>query len=123
MRSALPGEVTQVVQLGAAHAAAAHDLDVGEHGAVEREDALDADAVRDLADRERRAHTRSRAGRCRPLERLDALLSPFLYAHVHAQRVTGPEGGNIRTEPLFLVLDEGMHMTLGANVPGFERKC
>src|SRR4051794_34870742 len=45
----LAGEMAQVVQLGAAHAAAADDRDVGQHGAVEREDALDADAVGDLA--------------------------------------------------------------------------
>ena len=41
----LAGDVAQVVQLRAAHEATAHDGDVGEHGAVDREDALDADAV------------------------------------------------------------------------------
>src|SRR6476661_7984291 len=50
----LAGEMAQVVELRAPHAATPDDLDVGQHGAVEREDALDADAVGDLADREGR---------------------------------------------------------------------
>src|SRR6478736_6821611 len=52
----LTGEVAQVVQLRAPHAATPHDLDVRQHWAVEREDALDADAIGDLTDREGRAH-------------------------------------------------------------------
>src|SRR5687767_2698516 len=48
----LAGEMAQVVELGATNAAAAHDLDVGEHRAVEGEDALDPDAVGDLANGE-----------------------------------------------------------------------
>src|SRR5215467_5301960 len=42
----------QVIELGPAHLAAAHDLDRVDHRRVEREHALDALAVRDLAHRE-----------------------------------------------------------------------
>src|SRR6478752_5997778 len=118
----LAGEMAQVVELRAAHAAAPHDLDVGQHGAVEREDALDADAVGDLADREGRAHAGSTLGDAHAFERLNALLLTLLHADVHAQRVTGTEGGKVRAEPLFLGFDEGMHMTLGAEEPGLRLK-
>jgi hypothetical protein len=92
-------------------------MDVGEHGAVQREDALDTDAVRDLANGERRAHSRATAGDAHTFERLDPLLLAFLDSHVHAQRVTSPEGRNVGAEPLFLGFDEGMHMSLGARSP------
>src|SRR5690349_10247921 len=46
---------TEIVQLGAADLAAGDDLDLLQAGRVQREGALDADAVGDLADRERRA--------------------------------------------------------------------
>ena len=48
------------------------------------------------------------------LERLNALLFPFLHAHVHADGITGAERREVVAEPLFLGFDEGMHMTLGA---------
>src|SRR5258705_5276698 len=110
----LAGEMAQVVELGPAHAAATDDIDVGQHGALDREDGLDADAVGDLAHGERRADAAAPTGNADSLERLDALLLPFLDAHVHAEGVTGAEGREIGAEPLFLGFDEGMHMTLGA---------
>src|SRR5688500_6209057 len=118
----LAGEVAEIIELRAPHAATAHDLDLGQHRAVKREDALDADAVGDLTNRERRAHTGAAPRDADALECLNALLVTFLHAHVHAQRVTGPEGGDVGAEPLFLGLDEGMHMTLGATGPGLRRK-
>src|SRR3954470_6088510 len=74
----LAGEVTQVVELGAAHAATTDDIDVGQHGAVQREDALDADAVGNLADGEAGADTRATTRDADTLERLNALLFAFL---------------------------------------------
>src|SRR5215211_1727084 len=106
----LAGEVAQVVELRAAHAAAADDRDVRPHRAVHREDALDADAVRDLADRERLADPAAAAGDAHPLEGLEALLVALAHAHVHAQGVARPERRDV-AEPLFLGFDEGMHMT------------
>src|SRR4051794_40367111 len=49
------GEMTEVVELGATHAPAAHNRKVRDHGAVDGEDALDADAIGDLAHGERLA--------------------------------------------------------------------
>src|SRR4051794_40371019 len=45
----LAAQAAQVIQLGAAHLAAAHDLDRVDHRRIERKHALDALAVRDLA--------------------------------------------------------------------------
>ena len=48
----LAAQAAQVIELGAAHLAAAHQLDRVDHRRVEREHALDALAVGNLADRE-----------------------------------------------------------------------
>src|SRR5438132_9864695 len=48
----LAGELPQIVELCATHTSAAHDGDVRDHRAVHRENALDADAVRDFPYRE-----------------------------------------------------------------------
>src|SRR5208282_2026173 len=50
----LAAAAAQIIQLGAPHRAAPHHLDAGDPRAVEREHALDALAVRDLAHREAR---------------------------------------------------------------------
>src|SRR5450631_116975 len=47
----LAAQVAQVVQLGAPHVAAGHDLDLLDDRAVQREGALDANAEADLANR------------------------------------------------------------------------
>src|SRR5712691_1751190 len=49
----LAGEVTQVIELRAAHPAAPHDVHALDPGRVQRERALDADAVGDAAHGER----------------------------------------------------------------------
>jgi hypothetical protein len=77
---------------------------------VHGEDALDADAVRDLADGERLVDASATPGDAHALERLEALLVSLLHADVHSQGVTSPEGGDVRAEPFFLGFDEGMHM-------------
>src|SRR5438552_8622505 len=48
----LAAQTAQVIELGAAHLAAAHDLDRVDHRRIEREHALDALAIGDLAHRE-----------------------------------------------------------------------
>ena len=45
----LAAQAAEVIELGAAHLAAAHDLDLLHHRRIDREDALDALAVGDLA--------------------------------------------------------------------------
>src|SRR5207248_902310 len=51
----------QIVELGAAHLAAAHNLDRVDHRRIERKDALHALAVGDFADRETLVEARARA--------------------------------------------------------------
>src|SRR5437868_4496678 len=95
----LAGEMAQVIQLGATDATATNDLNLGEHRAVHREDALDADTVGDLSHRERFAHSTAAARDANALEGLDALLLTLLHADVDAQRITSAERRN-RAEPL-----------------------
>ena len=84
----LAGEVPQVVQLGPAHAATTHDGDFGEHGAVDREDALHADAVGDLPDRERLAHAATTAGNAgRPRTPGGRSFVAFLHPDADTQRI------------------------------------
>src|SRR5688572_29104988 len=52
----------EIIELGAAHRAAAHDLDRIDDRRIEREDALDALAEANLADREVGVHTLVGAG-------------------------------------------------------------
>src|SRR6185437_14307566 len=85
----LAGEIAEVIELRAAHAAAAHNYDLGKHRAVHREDALDADTVRNLADGEGLAHPGAATGDADALEGLDALLLTFTDADVHPQGVAG----------------------------------
>src|SRR4029077_10529216 len=58
----LAAQAAQVIQLGAAHLAAAHELDRVDHRRVEREYALDAFAVGNLAHRESLVDAAARAG-------------------------------------------------------------
>src|SRR6185503_1038418 len=105
----LAGQVAQVVELGAANPPAADHRDVGDHGAVEREDALDTDAVGDLSDREAFADAATATRDAHALERLNALLVSFLDADVHAERVAGTKGRHVAAQPGFLSFDEGVH--------------
>src|SRR6476661_9536723 len=79
----LAGEVAEVVQLRATHATAADDREVADHRAVHGEDALHADAVRDLANGEGLADATAAAGDAYALERLQTLLLAFTDSHVH----------------------------------------
>ena len=62
-RGRLADAVAQVVQLGPADRAGALHLDLGDLRRVQREDALDALALHDAADREHLAHAARRGGR------------------------------------------------------------
>src|SRR5215813_11624533 len=62
----------QVIELGAAHLAAAQDLDRVDHGRIERKDALHALAVRNLAHGEILVEARARAADANALIGLDA---------------------------------------------------
>src|SRR2546430_9162812 len=96
------GEPTQEVELGAAHATLAHQLDLGDRRRVQREDALDPDARRDLAHGERRIDPGTAAGDADALERLQALLVALADPHHHADRVARIERRKVGLEPLAL---------------------
>ena len=74
----LAAAVAQVIELGPAHGAAAHDLDGIDHRRIEREDALDALAVGDLADREALLEAAAGAGDADALVGLHAGALAFL---------------------------------------------
>src|SRR5690349_24377167 len=66
----LAAAATQVIQLGAAHVAAADHRDLGDRRGIQREDALHALAVADLAHGEVAVQALVRAGNAHALERL-----------------------------------------------------
>ena len=94
MRARLTGAAAQVIELGAADIAAAHDLDLVDDRRIEREDALDALAEADLADGEAGADALVGAGDAHAFERLDAGAVAFDHLDADAQRVAGAEFGN-----------------------------
>jgi hypothetical protein len=116
-------EVAQIVQLRATDASTANDRDLRDHRAVDRENALDADAVRDLANRERRADARAALCDANTLKSLESFLVALADAYVDAEGVPCSERGNVVAEPLFLGFNEGMHMTLGAGVNSLVKTC
>src|ERR1700749_808115 len=69
----LPRTSPQVVQLGPAHVAPGHDLDLGDDRRVERERPLDPDLKAQLPDGERLLQARALAGDHVTLEDLDPL--------------------------------------------------
>src|SRR6185436_18517903 len=92
--------VAEEVELGAAGVGAADDLELGDHRAVDRELALDADLVDDAADRNHLVGRAALAGDEDALEDLDPLLVALDDADVDVDRVTdvhdrdvGLEGG------------------------------
>src|SRR5690606_10426345 len=92
----LAGAPAQIVQLGAAHAAAADHLDTRDLRAVEREDALHALAVADLAHGEARVDAAVAARDANPLECLHPLARPLHHLDVDAH---GVARGELRDGP------------------------
>src|SRR3546814_12555781 len=80
----LAGAATQVVELRTAHIAAAHHLDGIDARAVQREDALDTLAVRQLAHGEGGVEAAVAARDADALESMDELARAFDHLHVHA---------------------------------------
>src|SRR6476469_4473783 len=90
----LAGPSAQVIKLGAADIAAAHDFDMVDDRRIEREDALDALAERNLADGEAGADALVGAGDADALEILDSGALAFDDLDAHPERVAGAEFGN-----------------------------
>src|SRR6266550_772823 len=112
----LSSQVAQIIELGATHASAADDRDVCDHRTVHREDPLDTDAVGDLPDGEGRADPAAALGNADALKSLQPFLVTLAHANIDAERVSRAERRDVVAKPLFLGVDEGMHMTLGAGV-------
>src|SRR4029079_10638040 len=90
----LTGASAQIVELGPADVAAAHDLDLVDDRRIEREDALDALAEADLADGEAGTNALVGAGDAHALERLHAGAVAFDHLDADAERVARAEFGD-----------------------------
>src|SRR3984957_4001231 len=100
----------QVVQLGPANVSPGHDLDLLDGRGVHRESTLDADAIADLADRERLAGAPALAADHDALDVLDPGPVTFSNPDVHLQGVAWPEGRNVRPDLCLLKLgNRGVH--------------
>src|SRR4029078_3562488 len=77
----LAAHLAEVIELGAANPSFAHHFDRGEGRAVHREDALDADAGRDLPHPEGLVDATAPLTHAESLERLEALLVALANAH------------------------------------------
>src|SRR5579875_2389902 len=91
----LAGAAAQIIELGATHGTLADDGNRLDVGRIEREDALDAFAERNLADGERRAHALVGAGDAHALEILHAGAVALDHLDADAQRVTRAEFGDL----------------------------
>src|SRR6185436_2623335 len=103
-------ELAQIVEARPPDLATGDDLDLLDARRVQREDALDADAVGDLADRERGARPAAMLADHDALEDLHALLVAFLDQRVNADAVSGAEIGQIGAP--ILALDLGQKRVL-----------
>src|SRR5581483_268332 len=89
------GQLTQVIQLGAAHVAFALHFDLGDARAVERKYALDSFAVRYLAHRERGVEAAIAPRDDHALESLETLALAFLHADVYRHGIARAELRNL----------------------------
>ena len=84
-------QIAQIVKLGAAHAAGAHDVDVIDHRSVHRENALYALAKADLSHGDGFADARVLAGNHGSFKRLQTFLVAFFDLDVDANGVARAE--------------------------------
>src|SRR6478609_5416403 len=108
----LSATIAQIIELGAAHEAAADDLDGIDVGRIDREHALHAFAVRDLADREALLEAGAGAGDADALIGLHAAALAFLDLHVDDDGIAGLKVRNGLAElldVLFVELLDDIH--------------
>src|SRR6476469_3478971 len=89
----LAAQAAQIIELGAAHLAAAHELDRVDHRRIEREYALDAFAVGNLAHRETLVDAAARAADAQALIGLHAGAVALAHLDVHDHGVAWREIG------------------------------
>src|SRR5437868_428371 len=90
----LAAPAAQVIELGTADLAAADDLDGIDHGRIEREHALDALTVGNLAHRKVLVESRAGAADADAFIGLDAGALPFDHLVIDENRITRPEFGD-----------------------------
>src|SRR5207245_381000 len=105
----LAGEAPQEVELGAAHSPLADQLDLRDGRRVRREDALHADAGRDLAHREGRVDPGTPSSDAHALERLQPLLVALAHPHHHAHGVARIERGQVGPQAFPLDRSQSVH--------------
>src|SRR6185295_18375620 len=119
---AFAAQTAQVIQLRAAHLAATHDLDRVDHRRIEREHALDALAVGDLAHREALVDAAARARDAHALVSLEARALALDHLHVDDHGVARTEVGDFLVggelgDLLLLELLQQVHGTSPAAAP------
>src|ERR1700722_17782888 len=105
-------QVAQVIQLRAAHTAAPLDCDLGDARAVDRESALDALAVRNLAHRERGVEAAVAARYDHALVGLHALAIAFDHLDLHHHRIAGFERRHLAGHALCFEYLDNIHRRL-----------
>src|SRR5207247_4279587 len=98
-------------------------LDLRDGRRMEGENALDADARRDLADGERRVDPGAAAADADTLERLQPLLIALAYAHHHAHGIPRIERRDVGLEPLALDRPQSVHGLLSRPLYASARLC
>src|SRR6185503_9504536 len=96
----LAAQRAELLQLRAPHPSPAKQLEPGNRGAVDREEALDSYTRRDLADREGLADAATPFGDDQPLERLKTLLVTLADANHDPDGVSRIECRNVRAQAL-----------------------
>ena len=95
LHRALANPVAEVVELGATNLATGNHLDLGDAGAVDGVDPLDAGSVGNFTDGEGLVHTAATFGEDDALENLDPLLAAFDHSVVNLDGITDIEVGDV----------------------------
>jgi hypothetical protein len=98
----LTGEVTQIVELGAAHITTTLHFYLGHQRRIRGKNALHPFTVGDFADRESRVQATITAGNANNFKNLESLAVALLHFHVNGDRVTRTKSRQFRLH-LFLI--------------------
>lgn len=98
----LPDAITQVVELRTPGIASTHDLELGDHWAVDRPGTLDALVVDDAADGDHFFDAFALAADEHPLKHLNPLLVALDNTGVYIDRIANTQGGHICFQLVFV---------------------
>src|SRR3954467_13604383 len=119
----LAAQRAEVIQLRAAHPSPANQLDRGDRGAVDREEALDSHTRRDLADRKGLADAATPLGDDDPLERLKTLLVALADANHDPDRISRIECRNVRAQALTGHFCQSFHGRILPRSVRYRKNC